>query len=668
MSRFLILTSVLCLGLPAFAGALQEPESPEPEAAPLVEPEEPEGAPEEDQAADPAEVEPLPPAVPWLARLVANTELGFTARSAGLARADLDSPDLAEDLRAVALMGLGCSEARSERARLESFAVEGEAEVRTAAVLALGELGVAGHSVAAALIDDPDAFVAECALLAMLRTRRPGDQSVVEAVADDPSHPRSAAAQELLVFALDPTGSAPSRAAGRLLELRLLAARRYGLVRGQAWQVLLLGNLAEDEAFLDRVIHLAAADLHSPGVRDQFLEIVLSGPPHGARRNLDSLRGAVNALPVEMSTMVDKGLWMPRDGQAWNTILDEIDTQRLEGLTDALLRTAWVAIPGLREHASILIVRGGSEEGLSTLELVLEGDNINAWIRVIEVLGGTGQSLYVKTLSELLDHRSTKLASAALVGQVRLDFDEAETRLRRYFRNLPTRADEAAERGEFDDEDPDGDLLVVPTYGRDLITAMCNTVRDPVIREFLLEIFPRLGGDERVEVATALASIGRPETRAVVFEVLQNEPPVGERGAGRVRAVSRSLTLPELGLLRGMFPVEDDFEVNAELAIALTRARDPKILPLLRSALWREPLNRSILAAALLVDVAGIDALREELQHPSLDASVRDLRRVGFALGQFGGIEQVEVLGRRLGSGDPALQGALLGALASRTY
>ena len=113
--------------------------------------------------------------------------------------------------------------------------------------------------------------------------------------------------------------------------------------------------------------------------------------------------------------------------------------------------------------------------------------------------------------------------------------------------------------------------------------------------------------------------------------------------------------------------IEGD-DSGPERTLALAKARDPKILPLLRAALWDEPLHRSILAGALIIDVAGVDALRDELQHPSLDASLRDLRRVGFALGEFGGLEQVEILGERLGSVDPALQGALLGALAARTY
>ena len=78
--------------------------------------------------------------------------------------------------------------------------------------------------------------------------------------------------------------------------------------------------------------------------------------------------------------------------------------------------------------------------------------------------------------------------------------------------------------------------------------------------------------------------------------------------------------------------------------------------------------NRSILTGAAFVEVSSIEALRQELELPPRNATTRDLRRVGFALGEWGGIKQVDALGLRTSSGDPALQGALLGALAARTH
>ncbi|NUP96488.1 MAG: hypothetical protein HUU28_10035, partial [Planctomycetaceae bacterium] len=46
----------------------------------------------------------------------------------------------------------------------------------------------------------------------------------------------------------------------------------------------------------------------------------------------------------------------------------------------------------------------------------------------------------------------------------------------------------------------------------------------------------------------------------------------------------------------------------------------------------------------------------------------RDLRRVGFALGEWGGVNEVEWLSARISPAEPALQGAVLGALGQRTH
>jgi hypothetical protein len=77
-----------------------------------------------------------------------------------------------------------------------------------------------------------------------------------------------------------------------------------------------------------------------------------------------------------------------------------------------------------------------------------------------------------------------------------------------------------------------------------------------------------------------------------------------------------------------------------------------------------------LLAAGLFAETLGVRALREELERAPPAASSKDLRRVGFALGEWGGMSAVQELARTLrnNAADPALQGAVLGALASRTY
>jgi hypothetical protein len=153
-----------------------------------------------------------------------------------------------------------------------------------------------------------------------------------------------------------------------------------------------------------------------------------------------------------------------------------------------------------------------------------------------------------------------------------------------------------------------------------------------------------------------------------VREHLVQQRPAGELSRRAVEALGRHPGAADLSLVRSLFPLGDELEIDVELACVLVRSGDAEIVPLLRSALWSEPWNRSVLAAALWIDVGGLDPLRLELQRPLAGASSRDLRRVGFALGEWGGLAEVEWLGTRIGPAEPALQGAMLGALGARTH
>ena len=141
--------------------------------------------------------------------------------------------------------------------------------------------------------------------------------------------------------------------------------------------------------------------------------------------------------------------------------------------------------------------------------------------------------------------------------------------------------------------------------------------------------------------------------------------------AWRVRAVRLLAPVVEeedLAVLRASFPVEDDLELNIELALALLQQRDAAALEVLRTAVWEPSWNRSILAAGVLIRVAGEYVVIDELDSPPPAATEADVRRLGFALGQWGGLPTVEALARRRNEGDPALQGALLGALTTRSF
>jgi len=170
-------------------------------------------------------------------------------------------------------------------------------------------------------------------------------------------------------------------------------------------------------------------------------------------------------------------------------------------------------------------------------------------------------------------------------------------------------------------------------------------------------------------MAIALTAAGKlGEVRDVVREALAGEGGTAHPHAiEMVRGLSRNAGPEDVAALRGVFPVPGELELNVELGLALLHNGDPIMLQPVREALWKGTWNRSILAAAVLIDLAGMETLRSEARRPPGTVSLRDLRRIGFALGEWGGLPEVERLARRSSSRDPVLQGALLGALAART-
>jgi HEAT repeat protein len=570
----------------------------------------------------------------WPELLERDRTLGFTPLTRDKALSDLALGELTPQRRASALMALGCARAGGERSRLESWAQEGSAIERQAAILGLGEMTLADARPLVQLAEDPEPEIARCALLALVRGGSAAGVHHVQRLAAAEGE-LSEAAADALVFALDPAQSRETPEARSLLELRFEAAKRYGLIEGQAWPVLVCERLCADEDFLDRVIYIAAATLRDGAVRDHFLELVLRGPPP------EALRGAVVAMPTELSRLVASGLWQPADDAAWRALLEEIDASRLEGLADPILEQA-SAIPELRAWALLLRVRGGAREELEQLTLERSATGAGDRARIAEALGESADPDLTTSLAPMLEDPDPLVRAAALVALARLGEPKSVARL---------------EGRMADAEDPERDHLV---------EALRRAARSAHVSSLLATLFPELEGDARLGAAIALARSGHAGAREEVRAALRERPPAGAQGEALVRALIAAPDAGDLALLRELFPVEGEPAISARIARALIELRDPLVLPVLRAALWRGPWNRSVLAGGLMAKVAGIGSLLFELQRPPETATSRDLRRVGFALGEWGGLDQLEILDeRRIAT--PAVEGALLGALGART-
>ena len=570
----------------------------------------------------------------WSELLERDRALAFTPLTRDKALSDLALADLSPQRRAPALMALGCARASGQRSRLESWAQEGSTLERQAAILGLGEMALADARALVELAGDPQPELAGCAVLALVRGGSAAGVDHVRRLAASEGQ-LSEAAADALVFGLDPAQSRETPEARTLLELRFEAAKRYGLVEGQAWPVLVCERLCADEDFLDRVVYVAAAGLRDSAVRDHFLEICLGGAP------LEALRGAARAMPTELSRMAATGLWQPADETAWRVLLKEIDDSRLEGLVDPILEQA-SAFPELRAWALLLRVRGGAREQLEALELERGTTRAEDRARIAEALGESADPDLTPALAPMLEDPDPLVRAAALVGLARLGQPQSVAR-------LSSRLADA--------EDPEREALV---------EALRRAARSAHVASLLATVFTELEGDARLGAAVALARSGHAGARGEVRAALRERPPSGERGEELVEALIATPEAEDLALLREIFPVEGEPAISARIARALIELRDPLVLPVLRAALWRGPWNRSVLAGGLMAKAAGIGSLVFELQRPPASATYADLRRVGFALGEWGGLDQLEILGERRVA-QPALEGALLGALGART-
>ncbi|MBL8860634.1 MAG: hypothetical protein JNK02_01365 [Planctomycetes bacterium] len=580
-----------------------------------------------------------PPPAEWRGLVERDRTVQFTGRTATLARAALATPGLSAERRAAAIVALGCASDEGERAFLESAARTSTGVERAAAILALGEMNAGATALLLDIAAAEQGLVRESALLALLRDGRNAGRRRVEEIAADPAHPAASAARELLVHVFDPGASSPTPAGTLLVRLRFEAAREYGLVAGQAWRVLAIRELASDPERLAEIVVGAQSEVRRVGVADHLLQVLFAG--RGAAR----LRAAVAVMPRELSELVANELWMPADPDEWRVLLEEVRDRRVERLVPELVRAA-LDVPGLRWRAVELLGQAGEDADAALRGADPSALDVAARAEFAQALGGVRDAAWLARHGALAEDPEPLVRAAYRVAGLRHDQRKAEAEVEERVR----------ERGH-------------PEH-RATVEALQRAARDPRAADLLEELLARTQGRERVAIATALTRAGRLVGRPVVREALSADPaPRGALAVELVRALAAGGIAEDLELYRALFPRPDDRELDVELARTLASAGDRAVESLLRTALWESDFEVSLLAAGLLYDTGGGFPLLRELANPPVGAASTDLRRVGFAAGLWGGLSEYQRVLRELrGTGaHPAVQGAWLGALASRT-
>ncbi|TDJ69558.1 MAG: hypothetical protein E2O39_11400 [Planctomycetota bacterium] len=583
----------------------------------------------------------------WQERVARDGRIGFTTNTVREARAVLVDPDAAPEHRATALLALGAAGAIGERPALQSAALEGSLDERVAAILGLGEMdratrdrfGASDHLLEEQLAST-DERIAASALCALLRSGSPEWRARAVSLAAAPEERLGSAAAAMLDFVLHPEASRYHPVLDELLELRWDAARRFGTVDGLAWSAALMEELMREETFMDEVVLLSSTGLRFSGLRDHLLEILLGG--HGPAR----LRAAMRAMPNKVQLLIASELWLPANDAEWRIIVDEAIRTGGAPLLPELFESA-VRVRCVAPTAAGVLTRMGRDHGdLLVAALTVEDEELRA--RAAWGIAEGGLEQHVRLLRKLSDDSSPTVRASAIVARIRLGDKDAPEEARGFI------------------EDSRGDDV-----GRGaLLRALCTARRVPGVVGLLLQVEPLLSGTDRASVLACLHASGRIAGTAELRAAFRGVDPGSEAGLALLHEIGSFPSSEDLDFLAGLFPLEDELAANVEIAIALVHEGHPKVDALIPRAVWHEPWNRSVLAAAVVKDKAGMRRLIQMVDKPPGYATSEDIRRLGFAIGELGGLDAVRDLARNLGAGAdrPALQGALLGALAAQTH
>jgi hypothetical protein len=592
---------------------------------------------------EPAEPEPDAAAAPgpltWSEEQARDKRITFSIRSAVEASAALDRSEASALYRSAAWIVLGSVGSPGDRASIARQARIGKGLERRAAILALGEGPGAETSVLAPIVEDEDLAVAECAMLALLHARAAGARERIEArAASGSDDARSVLAVKLLDYDRHPETAAPPRAVRALVRLRFEAARAFGMIDGSNFAARRISELAADPDFVSAVVLRASVHLPRGAVDDHLLSAFLEG--HGPGR----LAAVVDAIPSQLSQLVEYGLWTPRDSAEWGVILDEIERQRVEALTPELLRVA----EGLPEHGwkARALASRAQRVDLETIARFQIADLApEDRIEACQALGASDDAAAREMLGGLDQDPDPRVRAAALVARLRLGDRTAAA---------------SVEKIVADRTEPDH-AAVLESLGRN--------AREGPIAARLEETMRRAPAADLATVAAALTAQTRSSGRATARSLFAlDAPPTGERRYLLVRALSRRPTMQDIEVFTDLFPQPGETELNLELASSLAVLSAPAVRPILRAALWKGEFDESVLAGFLLAQASGLRALIEEILRPPPGVTSADVRRVGFALGEWGGVDALGVLRAATGSAaGPEMQGALLGALGSRT-
>ncbi|QDU85143.1 hypothetical protein Pla163_22690 [Planctomycetes bacterium Pla163] len=427
----------------------------------------------------------------------------------------------------------------------------------------------------------------------------------------------------------------------QFLELRWQAAMRFGRVGGEPWRARRLRELEADDGWLADLIVPLGARVDRPWTRDHLLEALLERPGRA------TFEAAVEMIGVPLVELVESGLWMPDSPESWHLLLDAVEaSERTAGFGPILGRATLGDMDASvrRRAACVSFAAGLVDRSDAVVRDLLESDRLEDRRQGLRAVADSSVVDSLEVFEPYLEEGTDpELQAIALVA----------TLLR-----APSKAADAIRTGL--ETDP---VLRVPLVEELVRRSSSSTTLSPLIvaskvsdlpAELSVDVYAALA---RLDVAAAAKPLRSALARGV-------DGPVGARALLALADVNQ-IAVQEASVSALLYGRDPSFTLVA--ARVLVDARHPIGISLLRRALWVRDVPASQLAAGYLIAQEGLSALEREADSPPRWAREEDLRRIGLALGEWGGYGLVQRLARSRNVRDPVLQGAYLGALASRT-
>tara|TARA_R110002072_G_scaffold24526_2_gene83312 strand:- start:8890 stop:10791 length:1902 start_codon:yes stop_codon:yes gene_type:complete len=584
----------------------------------------------------------------WDDLLRRDERVGFTARTADLARAVLEREVHSPAEYKAALMAAAESNAVHLRHHLEAAATVEDIGIRRAALVALGEyrsrVGQSEPTLHAGL-EDPRA--AGCALFALFRV----DVATAARIArglKGTDKPGTYFAERVEFW--DGVAPGPDCTPARIrLELRWDAARRFGTVDGRAWSRILIEELSRDQVFLEHFVFMQAAQLGGPVVRDHLATLLVEEPSRVV------VQACVRSMHAELDQILGSGAWAPEDEGLWFTLVNEaIRTGAARDMPHAM------RLAGSREDLQPLVLpflAKHDEEILEKVLLDMESPKTNRRRMTVRGVGAAALVPAVRKLYAMEEDSNPAVRAEAWVVRCRLGDGEAFAHVREMLtRSLGS--------------EPDPEVL----RERQLVQqALMFHSAGRLVQKLMLDLVDRMPlDDERLPYFLAALRIeGHAVDAGLVIQTIARRDVLEGQDEILIRAIGHVPGSVALAHLTERFPNGGSTIIDLELAHALAGVSSPEIQTLLSAAVFGENWHFGVLAAAVVEEHYGRNALMLWALQPPEGTGPGALRRLGFAIGEIGQLDALEELTRRLGHGGadrPVLQGALLGALSGRSH